>query len=241
MNALLLHGWGTENTVWEEAQNSFSVFDSFLSPCLYDIVKKHKNSDLDSIASDLSGSIGPDTVVLAWSLGGLIATSLQNLSDKVKAIVFIASSPCFVNKEGWQNVIDISNIKDLQVRLECNTTKALQYFSGLVVHGDVKPKETNKILRQHLTNEENKGILIAWLHQMKSIDFRKNFAEINCPVLVISGENDSLFKAGIENDLKQLNQNIESRVIKDCGHAPFLGKQSETSMIINEFINAKFG
>lgn len=239
MHGLLLHGWGIENTVWQKAQNSFSAFESLSSPCLYEIARKTEIINFESIASSLLSSIDKETVILAWSIGGLMAIPLQRLTGKVKAIIFIASTPCFVNKTYWLNVLDKKNILGLQTSLESNTKKTLNYFSGLIAHGDTKEKETNKIIRQHQTNETNREILSLWLDEMIITDHRRNFSEISCPVLMVLGEKDSLIHSKIEKELISLNNNIDTRIIKDCGHAPFISKHEETAKIIKEFINAK--
>ncbi|MGB1799501.1 MAG: alpha/beta fold hydrolase [Gammaproteobacteria bacterium] len=239
MQAFLLHGWGIKQSIWNEANLSLPSVDRVLSPCLYEIASKAEDSLFDSIAQNLNDTIEQDTIIIAWSIGGLIAIPLQKLTKKIKAIVFVASSPCFVNKENWLNVIDEKNISALQASLKENTDKTLEYFSGLIAHGDTKLKQTNKTIRKHIAAEENNTMLSSWLDQMLTTDLRESFSEINCPVLAVFAENDSLIKTDIEKDLKLLNQNIETRIIKDCGHAPFLNNQQEFSKLINEFIDAK--
>lgn len=240
MNALLLHGWGLKRTIWDEAAFSFSCFDKLWAPCLYETARQAGCYDINSISNRLNQSIETESIVIAWSLGSLIAMSLQKLSDKVKAIVFIASSPCFVNKTGWTNVIDKKNICSLQTGLKDQPIKTLEYFSGLIAHGDIKAKVSNKIIRKHLANEKDAGILSIWLDEMQSIDNRNYFSKLKCPALILLGENDSLVKAGIKQDLHSLNKNCDIQIIKNCGHAPFLTEQQETSYFISEFINAKF-
>lgn len=239
MQALLLHGCGIKQSIWDEANLSLASVDKVSSPCLYEIANKEQSALFDSIAQALNDTIESDTIIVAWSIGGLIAIALQKLTKKIKGIVFVASSPCFVNKENWLNVIDKKNISALQASLKGNTDKTLEYFSGLIAHGDAKLKQTNKKLRKHMAAEEDKTTLSSWLDQMLAKDLRESFSEINYPVLAVFGENDSLIKAGIEKDLKLLNQNIETQIIKDCGHAPFINNQQKFSEIINEFIDAK--
>ena len=240
MQALLLHGWGIKQSIWDEANLSLPSVEKVSSPCLYEIANKEQSALFDSIAQILNEVIEQDTIIIAWSIGGLIAIALQKLTKKIKGVVFVASSPCFVNKENWPNVIDKKNISALQTSLKENTDKTLEYFSGLIAHGDTRLKQINKTIRKHLAAEENKATLSSWLDQMLTTDLREHFSEINCPVLAVFGENDSLIKASIEQDLKLLNQNIETQIIKDCGHAPFINNQQEFSKLINEFIDAKF-
>jgi pimeloyl-[acyl-carrier protein] methyl ester esterase len=240
MEGLLLHGWGVRNTVWKELTEQLGVFSKLSAPCLYEEAHKTKDNSFASMASVLNDSINSDTVVIAWSVGGLIGIPLAKLTNKIKAIIFIASTPCFVKKDGWNNVIEKENVDELQSKLSVNTKRTLDYFSGLIAHGDEKPKETNKIIRSNLATEKDNIILASWLEQMLETDQRFAFSKLEIPVEIIFGENDSLINSRIENDIKLLSPDIEIRVMEGCGHAPFISKQQATSKLINEFINAKF-
>ena len=241
MQGLFLHVWGLRQTVWSDIAGSFSIFNKVNAPCLYKLAREAQDTLLDSVAYQLKDAIVEDTVVIAWSIGGLVALPLAELTNKIKAIVFIASSPCFVNKEGWNNVIDRESISALKNNLSNNTHKTLEYFSGLVAHGDIKAKETNRLLRKHMACDEDHQALSDWLDQMLTTDKRNGFLEIDVPILVILGEKDSLINTNIETDLKSLNKTIEIQTIKNCGHAPFLTGQQEVSTLIDRFINAKLG
>ena len=240
MDCVLLHGWGTSNIVWKDFAESLKGFKKVSAPCLYELASNTKDNKFESVANVLSDKIDTEAVIVAWSIGGLVATPLAKLTSKIKAIVFIASAPCFVNKNNWSNVIDQKSIESLYESLSKDAEETLKYFAGLIAHGDESTKESNKMLRSSLADKRHKKVLSSWLMQMQEEDQRKIFAELKLPTQLILGEGDSLIKANIEKQMKHLNSNIESAVINNCGHAPFLSKQKQTSKIINEFIDAKF-
>jgi len=239
LDCLLLHGWGVSKVIMEDFAGFLSGFDKVSSPCLYEVAEKTKDNNVNSIATSLAKDLNVDTIIVAWSLGGLIATPLARLSKKVKAIVYIASTPCFINKGCWCNVIDSKSIDDLQSNLSKDIVKTLEYFSGLIAHGDSSAKETNKLVRNRLAAEKYVEILSAWLLQMQEIDQRKELSQLEIPLLFVFGEYDSLINLKIENQIKQLNENINTKVINNCGHAPFLSKRKISSKIINEFLNER--
>jgi pimeloyl-[acyl-carrier protein] methyl ester esterase len=239
IDCMMLHGWGVSNTIWHEFAEGMYYFDSVSTPCLYELAKKTKDNKFESIAAELSKMTDSDCVVIAWSIGGLIATRLAALTDKVKAIIFIASTPCFVNKEDWLNTIDRKSINDLQTKLSNNPVTALEYFAGLIAQGDVSSKNTNRKIRQNLADEKHSELLSSWLIQLQQNDQRVEFESLNIPVQVLLGEHDVLVKSQIENQLKLLSPNSQYVILKDCGHAPFISKQEETKKIINEFICAR--
>jgi len=240
LDCMLLHGWGVSNTVWREFAGRLSYFDRVSTPCLYEAASKTNDNKFESIATELSKKINTDCVVIAWSMGGLIATCLERQTDKLKAIIFIASTPCFVNKEGWLNTIDKESISDLQHRLSNNPAAALEYFAGLIAHGDVAAKKTNKVIRHHLVDEKHSAILSSWLIEMQEVDQRNEFAALKIPTRVLLGEDDVFINSRIKNQLKQLNPNMQCTVLRGCGHAPFISMSEETNKIISGFVSAEF-
>ncbi len=239
MEYMLLHGWGASNSIWQEFAGSLSNHKNIKMPCMYETALMSKNNKFASMAAVLNESLNPDTIIIAWSIGGLVATSLAALTNKIKAIVFIASAPCFVNKKDWSCVIDPIAINDLQKKLLKDSIGALEYFAGLIAYGDVSMKETNKMIRSNLADEKYTEILSSWLSQMKDTDQRKEFSELDLPIQFILGENDSLVNSKIEIATKLLNPKITSKVVNNSGHAPFISKKNETLKIINEFVYAK--
>jgi len=240
LECMLLHGWGVSNTVWREFAERLDYFDNVSTPCLYEVASNTKDNKFESIAIVLSKTINSDCVVIAWSVGGLIATRLARHTDKLKAIIFIASTPCFVNKEGWLNTIDKNSINDLQIKLLNNPMAALEYFAGLMAHGDVSSKKTNRVIRHNLANEKHSTILSSWLIELQQTDQRNDFASLNIPTQFLLGENDALVNPRIEKQIKQLSPNTQCSVFRDCGHAPFISKPEETFKIISRFVSAKF-
>lgn len=239
MDCVLLHGWGISNTIWRGFDEQLNAFNKITAPCLYELAEKTKKKKLASIAERIEEEIKTDSIIVAWSLGGLVATYLAGMSNKIKAIIYIASPPCFINQNDWHNVIEEKAISDLQNNLAKNTVATLNYFAGLIAHGDTSTKDTNKFIRNNLADKKYKEILAVLLNEMRLIDLRKEFSKINMPAQIILGEKDSLINSKIKNDLKK-TPNTQCTVIKNCGHAPFISKQQETIKIIHEFINEHF-
>ena len=236
---MFLHGWGTTRSIWDNFAGSLSCFNDVSMVCIYEAANKTNDYSFESIAKVINKQINSNTVLVVWSIGGLVATPLAKLSEKIKAVVYISSSPCFVNQDTWSNVIDKSGVEDLQQRLIKNQKKALEYFAGLIAYGDESEKKTIKTLREYMRVDHHVEILSSWLSQMQTSDQRNDFSQIRIPIKYILGGNDSLIKPGIKDQLGQLNQNIESCVIEGSGHAPFLSKKEIAAEIINEFINAR--
>ena len=239
MDCILLHGWGVTNKVWQGFATKLNGFDNILMPCLYDVSKNSKNQGFSSLARALSKIIKKDSIVVAWSIGGLIALRLMPLTTKIKAIIFIASSPCFINKEDWSNVIQTNKLDELKNRFSENTKGALNHFSGLVATGDEFPSKINKHIRQNLAKETQKEILSCWLREMEIDDQRNQFIKMEIPSNIILGQNDVLIKSKIQYQMEELNPNAYCTIVENCGHAPFISKPLQTYNLVQRFLNDK--
>ncbi len=239
LNCVLLHGWGVSNNVWKSFVLKLNDFENIYTPCIYDIYRHSNDQGFEAAAKALSKKIKKNSIVIAWSIGGLIALRLMALTAKVRAIIFIASSPCFINKEGWPNAINKNSLSELKKRFSNDATEGLKHFAGLVAYGDMSASVTNKTIRQYLAAKKQNQILSSWLSELEKFDQRDQFASLEIPTQIILGQNDILIKPNIQNQIRRLNPHTYSSIIKDCGHAPFISRPDETYNVINKFLNER--
>ncbi len=240
LNCVLLHGWGINNSIWDGFVNELKSFDKVDAVCLYTLAKELKEDSVDALASCLKEKIEKNTVLIAWSFGGLVATRLASLSDNIKGIVFIASTTCFVNKPGWNNVLDKKSIKDLENNLLEEPKRTIEYFAGLIAHGDNDIKKTITAIRSNIVDEKYSSTLSFWLSELLGQDQRDEFAVLDVPTQYVLAECDALIRPKIINQLKQINSKTEYEILKNSCHAPFLSNLQVTSNLINRFISAQF-
>ncbi len=239
LNCVLLHGWGVNKSIWNGFVDRLHSFDHVDVVCLYTVAKDAKAADVDALASRLKEMIKDNTVIIAWSFGGLVATRLAGQCDNIKAIVYIASSPCFINKTDWNNVLDKRSILDLQRNLLRDPEKTIEYFAGLIAHGEKNVKNLIATIKPSLANEVYSPTLSSWLNELLEQDQRKEFAVLDMPIQYVFAEHDALIRPDIIEQLKQANPKIECVIINDSGHAPFIAKPQETINLIDGFISAQ--
>lgn len=239
LNCVLLHGWGVNKSIWNGIVDRLRGFNHVEAVCLYAIAEDAKAGDVDALASYLKEKIKDNTVIIAWSFGGLVATRLASLCDNIKAIVYIASSPCFINKADWNNVLDKKSILDLQRDLLRDPEKTIEYFAGLIAHGDKNVKNLIATIRSSLADEIYSPTLSSWLNELLEQDQRKEFAALDMPIQYVFAEHDALISPDIIEQLKQAHPKIECVIINDSGHAPFIAKPQEIINLIDGFISAQ--
>lgn len=236
-DCLLLHGWGLTSRVWESFSESIGAVEQIKAPCLYHAASETNDHKLESIAAILKEEINNETIIVAWSLGGVVATILAGLTDKIKGIVFIASTPCFANKPDWKNVLDPAAIKNLKQQLIKAPQQTINSFAGLIAHGEPEQKRVTRELQQSLANAKEKTVLATWLDELLQQDLREEVSELTIPSLFILAENDALIKPQLKEQIKQLQPKAACSLINNAGHAPFISRPEEVVRQINEFIN----
>ncbi len=239
LSCVLLHGWGVNKSIWNGFVDSLHDFDRIDAICLYALAEEAKANGVDALASCLKEKIKSKTVIIAWSFGGLVATRLASRCDNIKAIVYIASAPCFINKLDWNNVLDKKSISNLQRDLSRDPEKTIEYFAGLIALGDKNVKNLIATIRPSIANEKYSATLFSWLSELLEQDQREEFAALDVPIQYVLAEHDALISPGIIKQLKQIHPKTECVIINNSGHAPFLGKLQETTNIINGFLNAQ--
>lgn len=239
LNCILLHGWGTNRSVWDNLIDRLKVFNHIDAICLYTTAEEIKANKVEDLAIYLKSKIENDTVIIAWSFGGLVATRIATLTDKIKGIVYIASSPCFLNKSDWENVLDKRSILNLQYNLLSHPKKTIDYFSKLIVQNKQDTKRLRAKKKLSVADEKHSSILFTWLNELVEIDQRKEFSALRLPIQYLIAEQDVLISSGIAKQLKELQPQMICEIIKNGSHASFFDHPQEVLNMINRFISAQ--
>jgi len=235
---VLIHGWGYSSRVWRDfipyIEDRWCVSEVDLPG--YDVPLKTEPTDIDQVIELISLSIPEKAIVVAWSLGGLIATRLACFRKDIRALVLVASSPCFLNKSDWQHGIEPADFEQLADLLGEDKEKALQEFACLVAIGDKSPRQIIKKL-----DECSEGYvpgcktLKAGFVLLEQEDLRRSLINLSCPTLMIFGEKDVLVKSSTATAVKILHTDIYTIEITGSGHAPFLSHPQETALALSKF------
>lgn len=247
-NLVLIHGWGFGGRIWSDfipyIKDQWRITNINLPG--YGVSEKIAHVDLDETNIDqivnlISADIPEKAIILAWSLGGLVATRFACIRKDITALILVASSPCFLNKPDWQHGVDPVALDQLARSLSENKTKALQQFSGLVAMGDEHPRETISKLSEHVNdNAPEIEKLKAGLEILRQEDLRSVVTKLCCPIGMIFGEKDMLVKCSTGKAMQALRADINTIEIADTGHAPFLTRPQETADAITKLTDNFF-
>ena len=180
----------------------------------------------------------PDAVWLGWSLGGQFA--LRNALDhpaRVRGLVMLASSPRFVIGDDWPHGVKPTLFRDFGDALSQDFRGTLDGFLALEALGSASAQAELRELRTHAfeRGEPAPAALLRGLELLDAFDARDALPTLRVPSLWISGRRDRLVPAGAMPAAAALAPDATSRVVRDAGHAPFLGAADEVARAIDDF------
>lgn len=196
-----LHGWAADGDVWralaEHCPNfNVAVFDlpGFNCPPL--------EIELDVLIDAMASAIGHaniparQLVVLGWSLGGQLATllaqRLMQMELEPRALITIASNPCFVATDDWPTAMAPAQFETFLTGFRSDPGATLTRFHRLQERGARDKKQLRQAIQALPTTTPSSApawtAALEWLR----VDTRKQLASLPMPQLHILAEGDAL-------------------------------------------------
>jgi len=217
-NLVLLHGWGFSSDIF---QNLIEKYKKSYCITVIDLPGHGRSDDVDggleSWCEELIQFIPNKSILLGWSLGGLlsiyIATRIQ-----LEHLILVAATPSLVNHENRKIGINSEIFHQFAINLKNDSTKILKRFVSL------QSKDKSQILELYAAIQKypatDKALNIG-LDILLNSDLQELFKKINIPKSVILGSLDTLVPDEIEDWYK--DNKTQSYLLRS-GHLPFLDK-----------------
>ena len=258
---LLIHGWGMHGGMWggiaERLAEHFRVLAVDLPGHGWSKTGKGQEGrgkgkdqvlpfsllpspfSLDAIVDELSSQFGEPLAVCGWSLGGQIALRwAAREPEKIKRLVLVASTPCFVRRPGWECAMAQETLAEFAAALQQDYALTLRRFLALQVRGSDNERELLAALRSALFSrgEPDLGALQAGLDILRDCDLRSALPGIRQPALVVCGERDTLTPPQASHYLAAQLPDARLAIIKGAAHAPFLSHPDEFVVHVVSFL-----
>jgi len=235
---VLMHGWGTSSDIWRPwlpfLSEHYSIICIDLPGLGLSKVDDSENYSLQSVVSALADKVPNNSILLGWSLGGLLAIALaEKLQQRIKGLITIACNPCFVQRDDWPDAMSRADFSTFEANMALHPTKTLSRFFMLQVQGGSQQKEILKHLRAVGENVQHSQ-LCASLHLLKH-DLRESLAQLSVPSLHFYAEMDLLVPRQLQLLIPALATNITSLEVKGAGHLPFVSDSQWLAGQIAEF------
>lgn len=238
---LLIHGWGLHAGIWKPL---LPLLERHFRVTRVDLPGHGRSGwqgeeTLDAMVEAVL-AVAPATASwLGWSLGGLVAARAAVLAPaRVAALVEIASSPCFVRRPGWQSAMLPALLDTFAAELAEDYARTLKRFLALQVRGSENSAAVLKMLRALMLaqGEPHAAALRAGLELLRTTDLRDRLGEIDCPVLLLAGERDTLVPVAAMQSACAAFQDAQLQVIEGSGHAPFIAQPRQVAGLLTDFL-----
>jgi len=173
----------------------------------------------------------PPALWLGWSLGGLVSLHAALAEpQRVRALVQIAATPCFVARDDWPYGLARAALTEFAAGLEQNFRAVVMRFLALEAMGSEHADSELRELKTHVfeRGEPEMAALRQGLKALEQTDMRKRLVELRMPSLWIAGRRDRLVPAAAMQ--WAAGQNPRARFEQlPSGHAPFIGLATQIS------------
>jgi pimeloyl-[acyl-carrier protein] methyl ester esterase len=223
---VLIHGWGMNASVWGDVPDILA--ENFRVTCM-DLPGhgRSRNQPLGSlpvVAEELAAVVPDESVILGWSLGGLLAIELaSSFPGKTKKLLLVNSSPCFVRRDNWPPALDAEVFAAFEQGLKDDYSATLRRFLGLQLQGVADARELIRVLRRKLEEAPPEpDALRQGLRLLCESDLRSRLLGLEIPVAALLGARDTLVPGAVAEALGSECGVASVEVIPDGAHIPFL-------------------
>lgn len=226
---LFISGWGLKADLLKESSCYFNDFTLIDLPHLNEL-------KLNLIVRHLSMNLADSSIIIGWSLGGLIAIQLASLFPaKVRKLILLSSSPRFLKDKGWQGIGKNEAIKFLDLA-KSDIKYLFDYFLFLVNYPNTTAHYKTLLINNSVDCQINKDYLIKYLEILFGADTRELYKSIKVPILHLIGEKDAIVQLNSE-ELIRLNDRTKIHSISRGGHIIFLSHEKECKKQLTQFIH----
>lgn len=239
---VLLHGWGLNSGVWqpiiEKLSNNYKVITVDLPGFGENVECLPTIYSLATISEIVVACVGEEAIYLGWSLGGLVASNIALLYPKqCKALVTVASTPCFMEKGDWPGM-KANILSAFYQQLSKDIGKTLNNFLKIQAMGSPNLRHELKLI-QKLVMEyplPSELALRAGLDLLAQSDLRNEVANICQPTLRVYGKLDSLVPQKVQPLVELMQPSSQSYLLAKASHAPFISHQSDFVEVLDNWL-----
>ena len=223
---LMLHGWGFSSAVFDLLKNKLDSDFIVSTPDRRGYGSGAARSVSAATENDKPVSLSSPALVLGWSLGGIRAMQLAlRQPDMVTGLILLATTPCFVNRQGWGRGMDKSVFGNFQKQVKEAPTSAMQQFVRL--NAASKPDRETRDNLASLSNEVSEFALQEGLNELEQTDLRDAAGSITVPVVLMHATDDRVVPVAASHWLHEHIANSRLIEFPRGGHAFFIRHTSE--------------
>ena len=236
---LLLHGWGMHAGIWADVQRQWLVSDVFVPDLPGYGGTSPLAGGLNELVQQMLRYVPDRFDVCGWSLGGLLAQRMALLApDRIRRVVLVGATPCFVTRENWNCGIEKSVLMAFGDDLAQAYEPTLKRFLALQVRGEQAARDNLARLREQLfaRGKPDVAVLQQGLQILLDTDLRAEIPMMRQPLLLVQGSQDQLTSPCAAEWLATEVAGAQLIRISGAAHAPFLSHTTAFVAALQDFL-----
>ena len=215
---VLLHGWAFNSDIF---QSLIDKYKAHYRITVIDLPGHGRSRDIDgnieSWCNELIKIIPERSILLGWSLGGLLSTYIASQIE-IRKLILVAATPCLINNENWNYGISSEVFDQFAINLKNDSTKSLKRFVSLQSKDKSQLQELYKSIQKYPASH---SALNTGLEIIINSDLRDIYKDIAVPKTTILGSLDTLVPVKIKEWFEAVGS--KTSIIRS-GHLPFIDK-----------------
>jgi pimeloyl-ACP methyl ester esterase len=242
---LFVHGWAMSGRVWRFQQELASA-----NRLIFLDQRGHGRSGtgVGYAVEDFAGDLAfvaerldlRDVLLVGWSMGVQVALkAFPALSSRLAGMVLVGGTPRFTSCEGYPYGKAPVEVKGMGLRLRRDYQKTMgDFFRGMFAEGELDPAQYQRIVHEIVmggSSPDHEAAQLA-LQILSAADLREELTGIDRPVLLVHGDLDTICPVGASEYMAARLPMAELKIMKGCGHAPFMTRPEEFNQLLREFV-----
>lgn len=238
---IMLPGWGMKSCVLKKINDFLSKDFQVL------LIEWDHIQSLDEFKQRVISVIEQNQLtsftLLGWSLGALVAQEIvMDNRYNINHLILISGTSCFVQRKedeyniGW----DLRIVERMKFQLIHKSPQEtlFNFYHAMFSKSEKQigyDKEFMDLINDPFENQSINSLVLGLDYLIKK-DTRYNLNDINIPLLMIHGEEDSICPLEAAFFIKDMITHSDMKIIKQAGHIPFFTNPSDCYSAIAQFI-----
>jgi pimeloyl-[acyl-carrier protein] methyl ester esterase len=225
-----IHGWATNSHIWQNRYNYSRTYyyDAPEFPDFDHIVKSFENYYY---------RMGQQrTILIGWSLGGMLALQLAHrFPEQIAKVILISSTACFTTRESYAAGLSPAIVKRLAKKLKQDHRQVQLDFYNLMF--SAREQEAVSAFFAGLSPlmfDISLASLTAGLDYLLTTDLRPVIPHISVPCHIIHGSADEICPLAAGHYLAEHLPQATLHVLRHAGHIPFFTRDTDFQTTLEE-------
>jgi pimeloyl-[acyl-carrier protein] methyl ester esterase len=227
-NVILLHGWAADSRIWQKQRESLEDRANLWIPDLpvWDVAwLQEKLNDFNPAA----------TILVGWSLGGMLALEACAAGYRPRALLTIAVCASFCRRPDYSVGVAPAVVRGMRQRLQTAPLEVVANFQSQLL----APRERlwEEYLAQLLPQSGEVSYLSQGLEYLRTRDLREMLPRVEVESLtIVHGERDGIASAAQAYVLGEHLPQARLVLLPGAGHAPMISRSQQLNDLIAGYL-----